>query len=95
MIYTKCGTTIATGYTRVVTGERGSYVEFSPEQIIWSSLMIPEDEKGRIGSSWYYYLEYRTIDFCNVKVYHQKKLVNYADYKIGMLYIYISDITTE
>lgn len=87
LIFTLCGTPIATSFIRIEHGGRGDYMEFKPSQIIWSNLYIPNYTLERTGKKYYYYLEYRTKDKCNVKVYHQKREVNYANYKIGMIYI--------
>jgi hypothetical protein len=34
-----------------------------------------------------FYVEWRTKDQSNVKVYDQKRTVEYADYKVGLFYI--------
>ena len=83
---TKSGLTIATGYTRIVIGGRGPYVEFSDAYIINRALFIPDKQQWRLSSSLSYYIEYRTL-LDNVKVYKQLKTVGYADYKIGLYYI--------
>lgn len=87
--YTYDDTLIAVGYVRVVFGDRGPYVEFSTEQIVRAALVVPEDQRWRLTSNSpnFYYWEYRSRDSRNVKVYHQRKPVDYADYKVGMWYI--------
>ncbi len=80
---------VATGYIRVVIGERGPYIEFSPEQIILVNLHIPEDKRFKLTLYWrdkVDYFEWRTNDDANVKIYEQKRTVDYADYRVGMLY---------
>lgn len=77
---------IATEYVRAVEGKRGVYIEFTFEQLVKENLYMEECERWRLFSSNAYYLEYRTTKD-HVKVYHQKRCVTYADYKIGMLYI--------
>ena len=94
IIFTLCGTPIANSYVRIEHGRRGKYVEFKPSQIIWSNLYIPDYALERIGKP-YYYLEYRTKDKCNVMVYHQKRKVDYANYKIGLLYISPKGLTRK
>lgn len=93
-LFTKSGLKVATSYERIVLGGRGPYVEFSDEQVVQSNFIVPEDQKWRFTSSNSYYNEYRTIQD-NVKIYHQKKTVDYADYKIGMWYISPFDLNTE
>jgi len=86
-LYTKSGLLVAKGYERIVHGGRGDYIEITVESIIWESIYIPKERKWKvdnIGKIWY--IEYRTRRD-NVKVYFQKRLVEYADYKIGYFYI--------
>jgi hypothetical protein len=81
---------VATGYTRVVMGGRGPYVEFLPGHLIWDSLQIPDEEKYRLERPWkdkVFYVEWRTKDQSNVKVYEQKRTVDYVDDKVGLFYI--------
>ena len=86
-LMTESGLIIASGYARVVLGGRGPYVEFSENQIDIFQCAIPDNQKWRLTNSNVYYLEYRTNDDSHVKIYHQTKIVDYADYKIGMYYV--------
>ena len=95
---TSTGLHVATGYTRVVIGERGPYVEFLPSHLIWDSLHIPDEEKYRLEHPWkdrVFYVEWRIKDQSNVKVYDQKRTVEYADYKVGLFYISPFDLLVE
>jgi len=87
------GLEIANGYNRIVIGQRGPYIEFN--NIIIENTYIPNNEKWRIYSPISYYIEYRTKDDCNIKIYHQKKLVKYADYLINQWYISPKDLTSN
>jgi len=99
--YTKSNLIVAKGYERVVIGDRGPYVEFSEDQIVHDSLEIPKDQLWRLH--WLqpdpkrrcYYWEFRSTDESFVKVYFQKRIVNYADYKIDMWYISPFDLVTD
>jgi len=93
-LFTKTGLKVSIGYERIVIGGRGPYVEFTDEQIIQTNFLVPEDQRWRFTNSNSYYNEYRTSQD-NVKVYHQKKTVDYADYKVGMWYISPFDLKTE
>ena len=86
------GLHLATGYKRIVIGKRGPYVEFEDDNIIKQSYNIPHKETWRLDSSLAFYNEYRSNCGGYVKLYHQKRLVDYADYKIGMYYISPSDL---
>ena len=88
VIETKGGFLVASGFSRVVPGGRGAYVEFLYQQIKVETLFVPQDQLWRLkgpSSPLAYYIEYRTSD--NVKVYHQKKRVDYADYIPDRYYI--------
>lgn len=84
-IYTTGGIKIATEHNRIVHGERGAYVEFNEDCLFIDKLHIPENQQWRLCSSVPYYGWWETED--GVKVYHQIKKVDYADYKVGMWYI--------
>ena len=86
-LYTNTGILLLTGYTRVVIGGRGPYVEFINTDIVFSNIHIPTNQKYRFNNPNVYYLEYRSNDASNVKIYYQLKTVNYADYRINYGYI--------
>lgn len=91
-ICSSSGTLLARGYLRVVIGGRGAYIEFSPEQMALENLHIPHEQEWRIGSDHAFYIEYRSRDEANVKVYEQRRTVTYADYQIGRFYIAPADV---
>lgn len=89
---------IAEGYERIVIGMRGPYVEFLDEHINQKSLFIPGDQRWRVDPTWclrVFYWELRTVDSCRVKVYLQRKPVDYADYRVGRWYISPFDLVTD
>ena len=92
---TKSGKAVAIGYERIVIGKRGPYIEFTNAQIIKSAISVPTDEYWRVSDSNAFYIEYRTRDIYNVKIYYQKKVVDYADYKIYFYYISPFDLKTD
>lgn len=84
--YDKLGSLIAIGYSRIVIGDRGPYVEFN-ESNIKTTMRIPDNEQWRLRKqSFCYYAEFRTI-LTNIKIYYQFRPVDYADYKPGFYYI--------
>lgn len=93
--YTHLGQIVAQGYNRIVIGDRGPYIEFEPEMIYRTSVFMPEDQEYRLTSKNVYYLEYRTIDISNIKIYAQLKTVTYADYLPGKCYISPFDLKTD
>jgi len=86
-LHTFAGTHIATGYQRIVVGGRGAYIELSAEQINHAAFQIPANAEWRLTNPNAYYTEYRSDDAACVKLYHQRRLVDYADYRIGMYYL--------
>jgi hypothetical protein len=92
---TNSDTIIAHKYERVVIGQRGPYIEFTPNQILCDKLFIPKSQLFRLSDPKIYYIEFRTNDDSNVKVYYQMRTVAYADYKIGYFYVSPSDLYTN
>lgn len=93
--YSDTGLLLAVGYTRVVIGKRGPYVEFKEKHIKWRHFYVSACEAYRQTNDVVFYLEYRSFDRANVKLYLQKKTVAYADYKIGLCYIAPADLLRE
>lgn len=95
LFYTKEDLLVAKGYERIVIGGRGPYIEFTESQIVTENLLIPNDQQYRLKSDKVYYIEFRSMDESYVKVYYQLKEVDYADYKVGMLYISPFELKTD
>lgn len=93
--FTKVGLLVANGYKRIVIGKRGPYIEFTEPQINRHAMLIPPQELWRVSSDIAFYIEYRTCDMQYVKIYYQKKTVNYADYLIDHYYISPFDLKTN
>jgi hypothetical protein len=91
-LFTKDGVKVSKGYNRIVIGGRGPYVEFTDNQLIFESFHVPKDQIYRLTDRRVYYIELRSSDKANVKLYYQLQTVAYADYKIGMLYISPHDL---
>jgi hypothetical protein len=77
---------IATGYNRIVIGGRGPYIEFEAQHFAPRAIRLTPVRH-------YYYEEWRT-DPDGIMVYHQSRLVNYADYLIDRFYISPFDLAT-
>ena len=93
---TVSGTVIANGYNRIVIGDYGSFIEISPSQILMDKLHVREGQTYRIEDPRYAehvkYLWYTANDWSDVKVYLQKRTVEYADYKPGMIYVSVYEV---
>lgn len=86
--YTLNGRLFANDYSRVVIGAQGPYIEFDQAHLVNPLECEPGEEyrgKGRYKYCKYSWL--RPIGDSSVKVYHQLRTVNYADYKVGMYYV--------
>jgi hypothetical protein len=86
-LLTRSGLLVAAGFTRIVIGGRGPYVEFTDEQIVPQAF-----HWVRTGA---FYSEYRTNDVENVKAYYQHGRVDYADYRPGLWYVSPFDLAFE
>jgi hypothetical protein len=86
-LFSQSGLHLATGYTRVVIGKRGPYIEFRPNQIVWTNFHVPESQIYRFRDARVFYIEHRSNCNSNVMLYQQRRTVAYADYKIGFCYI--------
>ena len=93
--YTKDGLLLAHGYTRVVIGGRGPYIEFETDNIVKQNISIPKHAEYKLTQSLAYYHEYRSNDKCFVKLYYQMLGVSYADYKVGKWYIDPDKVKTD
>lgn len=93
--FSSSGLLIATGYERVVVGDRGAYIEFWPDQIAKNNIFIPDHARYRLTDKVCYYNEWQSKCNSKVFIYEQKKTVAYADYLIGMFYIHPSLLTTK
>lgn len=87
LFYSTEGTKIANGYLRIVIGKRGPYIECSKEQLFMQNLCILKECEWRTRSYSAFYVEYRSRDNSDLKIYFQKKRVDYADYLPGLFYI--------
>lgn len=93
-LYLPSGVLFAHGYERVVLGGRGPYIEFTAEQLRPELLQLPTPQRWRLTSERAFYEEYRT-DPDQVMVYHQRRTVVYADYRVGYWYVSPFDLRTR
>lgn len=65
---TSIGLEVATGYERVVFNGKTPYIEFSESRMNKDNIYVPDTQKWRIGNAASPYIEYRSRDYCNVKI---------------------------
>lgn len=85
---------VAHGYSRVVIGDYGAYIEIPLEKMVLENLIVKPGQEYRfeprysnVKYHWYCLKENQDI-----KIYYQKHPVKYADYKPEMFYIAPDDL---
>lgn len=95
-IYSKEGTLIACGYSRIVVGDYGAFIEFSPKQAVHKNIVIKRGQEYRVNDERYAknikYHWLTAADKSDCKIYYQIKTVEYADYKPKMYYVSPYDV---
>lgn len=94
-LYTNKGSLIAKRYTRIVIGDYGAFIEFELEDIEKiGSFRIAPGQEYRIEDRYknVKYLWFTIADGSNIKIYFQKGLVDYADYKINKFYVSVHEV---
>lgn len=86
------GTLVGEGFTRIVIGDYGAYIEFDEDQIKLPNIVQRWAGKPKRDVK---YIWMQTNDSENTKVYWQQDTVDYADYKVGMYYVDILDAYTD
>ena len=88
---TMAGTVIARGYSRIVIGDYGAFLEISSDNICKEVLQCKKGQEYRCEDSRFAdtvkYIWLTVNDDSDCKIYWQRKTVSYADYRPGMYYI--------
>ena len=91
VLCTKTGAVVCNGYSRIVVGDYGAFIEFDEEQANLDEYIIAPGQEYRVNNPRYSknvkYIWMTIPDGSNIKIYKQKKKVAYADYKSGMFYV--------
>lgn len=97
-LFTKKGTLIAMGYSRIVIGDYGAFIEISKDDIVSDNIIVKHGQEYRIYEeryakhAKYHWLTVADGSFC--KIYFQQHTVEYADYKPNFYYISPYEVTT-
>jgi hypothetical protein len=91
--HTNNGLFIAEGYLKVVFPQKGPLIEFSEKQINQENIHIPQQQIWRIKNPSSFYIEYRSKDYCNVKIMQIKK--DRFEMKSSFFYISPFDLKSD
>lgn len=95
-LFTRCGSMICRAYRRIVIGDYGAFVEFSDDDLPDEPFVIAPGQEYRVNDERYSknvkYVWLTINDGSEIKIYHQKKGVTYADYKPGMYYVSVHEV---
>lgn len=93
-LYTSTDTRICSSFNRIVIGDYGAFVEFSPGQANRDVFCIAPGQEYRLEERYKNckYIWLTISDSSHVKIYYQKHTVTYADYIPGMYYISVHEV---
>lgn len=92
-LFTKCNLKISSQFNRIEKGGRGSYYEIHRDHILKENLYIPKEKEWKLNNQDKIdYIEYRTDDKCNVKIYYQIRTVDYANYIPKYYYVSVKEV---
>lgn len=83
---TKIGLKIAVGYKKVLLSGK-PMIEFTDTMIQKENIFLPESQRWKVKNSAFPFVEYRSKDFCKVKILKNKKS--------GRFYISPFDLTSD
>lgn len=90
---TRNGLPLAKGYNAVVLTDRGPMVEFHEDQILQHNINVPDALMWRRKHPEALYAEFRSRDYCSVKVFEQRRDV--GNMRKGMWYISPFDLASD
>lgn len=93
-LYTLNGTCICNDFERIVIGDYGAYVEYSPAQANKDNYIIAPGQEYRLEPRYsnVKYIWLTISDDSDIKIYYQKHPVTYADYKPEYYYVSVYEV---
>ncbi len=92
-LFTLKGTQICKEYGRIVVGDYGAFIEFSEPS---NEFIIAPGQEYRVYDKKYKdnvkYIWLTVKDGSNIKIYHQRKRVPYADYIPNKYYVSVHEV---
>lgn len=88
-LYLRNGECFAKGYSRIIVGNYGAFLEIEPKDILGNLLYTKPEEAYRETEKYRNNVKYfwKTVGNTGAKIYEQRRGVSYADYKPGCYYI--------
>lgn len=91
-LFSKAGNCISRGFSRVVVGDYGAFVEIPEAMVFGKGIEILRGTEKRLGFQnakylWMCPVFPDGVQDTECKIYKQLKPVSYADYKEGMFYV--------
>ena len=94
-LFNICGSMVCTNYDRIVVGDYGAFVEFSPHYE-GTNFVIAPGQEYRVNDERYSknvkYIWLTINDGSGIKIYKQKKRVSYADYLPEKYYVSVHEV---
>lgn len=91
--YTLNGLEIARGYERILLTNKVPIIEFTESMIRHDNIVIPNSQVWRINQKSSPFVEYRSKDFCSVKIMKWKESKN--DLNENMFYVSVFDLKSD
>lgn len=89
-VFTPSGEVLAECFHRIVIGDYGAYVEFTPAGLV--DLIVPRGQEFRLRDDFKGKYIWYTTPQHDCKIYYQLRRVRYADYIPGKYYISVYEI---
>ena len=92
------GSIVCNEYKRIVIGDYGAFVEFERVPDGTRFIIAPGQEYRVYDERYSKNVKYVWLtipDDSNIKIYHQKKKVAYADYVPGMYYVSVHEVVLQ
>lgn len=97
-LFTKNGTLICQEYQSIVVGDYGAFVEFDQPAFPNGFIVAPGQEYRLNDERYKNHVKYYWLtinDGSNIKIYHQRAEVDYADYTAGKYYVSVHEVYKE
>lgn len=95
-LYSKKGIQVCKRYNRIVIGDYGAFVEIENISAVKHNYVLEFGEQWRVWDERYKndidFVWLTTYLYDDMKIFYQKRLVSYGDFKIGCYYIPVWEV---